>query len=886
MERTTFSGDVVHASFASGMNSAQRVLTTSRFRVNRLIKASKPALHTNQSSSSLPLSPSPNQSHTSLPSSTNSKLVAAQTELQACEAHLAAKEAELEVRRAALVRDGLAGRCRALAECGSRWQEAGRAGVISAQGGVHSSTPSDPNKPLPGVSGSDVSLAPSQSASQINLYIEPAHVYTSPSVSPPPSADHHMMLPPADLVPVVSSSKFAPHILARRITEENLVQNAVDDEGSSVAEDDGAALEVVENPRFASASKPPKPPKGLKRNASTKPSGLHRSSTYGASSGSVSTNKSGSGFFGSIRGLFGRKAGSGGSDIGIGSRLKRGKRDNSDDDDDEPDVRSEPPTPVSAPRKRVVSDIGSQRRRRGLTDENNNDLGIRKAEEWVGGQGGLVLPRRANSGEVEDDKGYSSDGGGTLKRRKSRTKSPPGTVRSVDTVASDSTAEVQVVLSTKQKRRSSLGVSGTSTAEALVPPPPATTSAIRPERRSSLPVHPNPRSQNDIPSLMSIVEGVSRANRTGWATYNGVGLGSPTAPTAPASAPVPGLVEVKAPRLDAPVSPTESRGRTTSSSTIVPMQIDGLPRAPGSIFSTPAVPSTFAGPEVVASSSTSLASNGSTSKRPAKSPLRSALRVSSTPSPPASQLAAAVAVASTQPIAIVAPIAVKPIPQSSPLLVPVPIPVPAPVLNGVGNGKGKGPEKETIVDLADDDESDAASIASYATGIEMFEDVADAEHAPGAVSDGEETGTETEHPLPAPPPPPPPKLTNGHIHESPVAEPSSLANPLYRGLWSWRGRAVGFVYGRVSSGGRAYACGCNPRTSPASPDDDDDDDADEEPWDGSVLGRVGEAEADVWQDSSDEDVECQKARKLLTRLARKDKEGDGKGKGKQRSRDA
>ncbi|KAJ7226676.1 hypothetical protein GGX14DRAFT_309461, partial [Mycena pura] len=153
--------------------------------VTRVIKVSKPSTH---SSSSLPISPS--QSHASLPfsisSSTNAnaKFVSAQTELQACEAHLAAKEAELDAQRAALVSEGLAERCRALAECGQRWHDAGRAGAVSAQRGLRSPSgdsprrvPSDPNKPLPpgagasagvaGVAGSDLSLAPSQSASQI-----------------------------------------------------------------------------------------------------------------------------------------------------------------------------------------------------------------------------------------------------------------------------------------------------------------------------------------------------------------------------------------------------------------------------------------------------------------------------------------------------------------------------------------------------------------------------------------------------------------------------------------------------------------------------------------------------------------------------------------------
>ncbi|KAJ7609657.1 hypothetical protein FB45DRAFT_982388 [Roridomyces roridus] len=90
--------------------------------VTRLIKASKPTSHS---------SSSPTQSQTSLASTSNSKLAAAQTELQACEAHLATKELELRVHRSALVSEGLAQRCHALAECGQRWSEAGRRAVLA-----------------------------------------------------------------------------------------------------------------------------------------------------------------------------------------------------------------------------------------------------------------------------------------------------------------------------------------------------------------------------------------------------------------------------------------------------------------------------------------------------------------------------------------------------------------------------------------------------------------------------------------------------------------------------------------------------------------------------------------------------------------------------------
>lgn len=53
------------------------------------------------------------------------KLSAAQSELQACEAHLASKERELAAMRTAAVRRGLSVRCTALAECGQAWTAMG-----------------------------------------------------------------------------------------------------------------------------------------------------------------------------------------------------------------------------------------------------------------------------------------------------------------------------------------------------------------------------------------------------------------------------------------------------------------------------------------------------------------------------------------------------------------------------------------------------------------------------------------------------------------------------------------------------------------------------------------------------------------------------------------
>ncbi|KAG9105317.1 hypothetical protein FRC07_009394 [Ceratobasidium sp. 392] len=120
--------------------------------VGRLIKASKQKIPTSSlqagpapipnasylapsspssSSFSLPSTSQPYQ-YTPTPHATqhiNSKLALAQRELHACEAHLASKEAELaEVRRSAMT-EGMARRCRAMADVGHVWRERGEQGL-------------------------------------------------------------------------------------------------------------------------------------------------------------------------------------------------------------------------------------------------------------------------------------------------------------------------------------------------------------------------------------------------------------------------------------------------------------------------------------------------------------------------------------------------------------------------------------------------------------------------------------------------------------------------------------------------------------------------------------------------------------------------------------
>ena len=59
----------------------------------------------------------------------NSKLNLAQNELHACETHLSEKERILVQMREGAIIGGLKSRCKALAECGTRWEELGRMGL-------------------------------------------------------------------------------------------------------------------------------------------------------------------------------------------------------------------------------------------------------------------------------------------------------------------------------------------------------------------------------------------------------------------------------------------------------------------------------------------------------------------------------------------------------------------------------------------------------------------------------------------------------------------------------------------------------------------------------------------------------------------------------------
>ncbi|KAH7904257.1 hypothetical protein BJ138DRAFT_1073592 [Hygrophoropsis aurantiaca] len=326
-------------------------------------------------------------------------------------------------------------------------------------------------------------------------------------------------------------------------------------------------------------------------------------------------------------------------------------------------------------------------------------------------------------------------------------------------------------------------------------------------------VHPNPTNGNTSISLMSIVEDVARQNRQGWADS------SPSA--------VDGLPAASSSRLEVPKAPipgVPSRGGPKSDfANGIPMRTGSLdlPRAPGSAIlvtrqsSTPP-PSPPPGNQSSTTTTPSASNLGDPPRqasRPAKSPLRSALRNGSrTPSPSPGQLAE-----------------MRPQEHNN--------------RNGVtadNNGgdrpRGRTPERERVPSRlkvhANADRtskiSDTTSISSYETGREYF----DEEPSPRDADEGAGTAST--------------------VSTEVQAQPA-------------RRKSV-----RVS---------LQPTFSPTPPALDDDDERDgyigkrsgkHAPWnrDGYNVGNgdAVEAEAkDMWEDSSEEDEEYSRARKLLSR---------------------
>ncbi|KAK0441205.1 uncharacterized protein EV420DRAFT_1580263 [Desarmillaria tabescens] len=883
--------------------------------VTRLIKASKSVTKSSNNRESLLLSPttkssstlslktdeSPSMSYTSSPTflslGANKKLQNAQAELQACEAHLAMKEKELDVKRFGAVRDGLVVRSKALVDCGWRWIEIGKQVDSVLNEGAVRSSPND--KPLPPSSptpagerpSSDLSsIAPSQSASQIDVIVTPdpvQHIYSNlevPSVSSTPTDPEiplQFQIPPAHAIaetglPRASSPPpIQKHVLPRRITEEDLgfrTGSLGNLEETNSSDEDEGDVQVVENVRFAASSSKMSIGSGKKRKAPTTPT-----SPTGSSGGG------GSGFFGSIRGLFSRH----------GHKKAASERGTEDEGDETPtrgrrgpkawDTRTAknikkldvhesysrspiPPLPAMpsapstpTPRPRVASDVvGSKRlkkargtarnqgdlseaelkkRRRSTSlDRGIVDLAIGRAEEWVDGQ---------RDTEPEADKGWASDTAATIprqtpatvKKTKSNRKSMPnGAVKrpaeiSTDTIhtGTGSAAMLSPAQSNLSRNPSLISASSAparmraASSSTVVPPVPKVPdsaivrsssvkghkkraslddgsgtgtvrkpSTTKAERRASSPVHTGSSGMGEgSVSLMSIVEDVARANREGWASDKRQSVGGTVKPAAlmDIKAPTsPTLKELRQMDAEATANAAVPRGRKEAAISI--------PTAPKSIFDE----SGFDPNKMVQPSAPVVVAP---KPRPALSPLRSALKSPSrTPSPmPGPSM----------------PTARHPSP-------PPAVASPPPAVNGKMNG---------------DHDDDAASISSYETGHEVFEDDAD------------------------PPPPPPIKDAASypnHIHVGSDISATSTASTETPGVPRRR---------------KSVRVALQPTFSTTPPAIDYDDEAlwartNGEGWKSNV-----DEERDMWADSSDEDMEYQRAKTLLNRAARREKKNRG-----------
>ncbi|KAL0948518.1 hypothetical protein HGRIS_011078 [Hohenbuehelia grisea] len=394
-------------------------------------------------------------------------------------------------------------------------------------------------------------------------------------------------------------------------------------------------------------------------------------------------------------------------------------------------------------------------------------------------------------------------------------------------------------------------------------------------------------------SLMSIVESVARANRAGWAHANANSSVAPDAGTTTSSTisatesglararsvggtskPL-GLLEVRAP-------PSVGRKELESTSNVAALLDRGtgpgisIPSAPRSVLSHPhagdvavlqgRMPRTNGTASASASGTITPSASPPSSAigRPAKSPLRSALRNSSrTPSPmpvnsyvASSPLPSLVGEKQHANSAILKPEAALPVasrsgdatnarPSSSSLALK-------------GKGKGRGSQ-----DGGDSDSG--ASISSYETGHEVFDSDGDATEREKERATNDVARTPASEPtLPSQPPPLPAKDT-----PTPASSTIGSASTISPGSSPPRGRPGAADVAEVRTQRRkSVRVSLHPTFSPTPPALEEDE-SEHAPWAGPNGWTQNEPVRDMWEDSSDEDVEYQRARRLLSRLAKK-----------------
>ncbi|KAF9044708.1 hypothetical protein BDZ89DRAFT_157939 [Hymenopellis radicata] len=761
-----------------------------------------------------------------------SKLAHWQSELHGCESQLAAAQRELELKRISAVRDGLRLRATAMVECGARWTEAGRAILQLETTGAPLPLPplqdflSNINKPLPDDASS---LTPSQSASQLE-------------------ADVDLHIPPAHAIADLGLPTSTPHVLSRRITEEELGG------GSSSSDED--EVEVVDNPRFGARSSKQKdaPPVSARRDESP----------------------SKSRFFGSIRGLFGHtktapSISGDPEDSRAEEKPPKPRKVKTWDTRTDKNLRKAEPVVVAGNPSTSALDVSTPRARRLRKDSPDKQQRRRSASvdgafpiasSSAGREGSTPVPKRKST-KKKRVTGETSPSSG-LSRNSSITSAPA-------TFSPRATSPVPPLPSVNRvpshKRQLSLS---THT--------PVTT---RTERRVS-----SPSVQSH--SLMSIVEDVARVNRS----ENNRGRERTLSG---------GLVSVKAPqsfsKKEIDGLPLENflpgaRERTTSSfkskaskittlfdvkapASPIREHIEGLPvgsivlassstahSAPSPHASKSATPAPVASPSNAAASSSGSSPPAPSSSSPLpRPPLRSALRNggSRTPSPMSSAGRAPSPVKGLLVVQAPSPLHAVANTASSSNFVPEVVQTKS--FSPPVQPKSLSPIPSSL--LEDDD--DTASISSYETTHEMFDDTQD---------------EATPKPAPASPAPPPPdkeyivlspSAPNGAVHIQNGTDVSISSDSTVNNGTPKRRKSV-----RVS---------LRPTFSATPPA------IEYEEWHPSENTVIGETEAesshgkrngwkdgeppDMWQDSSDEDEEYSTARRLLNRVAKKQKKARG-----------
>ncbi|KAH9943606.1 hypothetical protein B0H21DRAFT_865863 [Amylocystis lapponica] len=662
------------------------------------------------------------------------KLSTAQAELQACEAHLASKERELDGLRVSAMQRGLQGRCTAMVECGWAWGEMGKEGLraLSAldtntlQNGPKPLP--DPSSDL-GHPPSDLSsIAPSQSASQIAHDPDGSGStswHGSPLPQPPtsPPIPYTLHIPPAH-----SIADFAvPNGRISEEDEEGAGSSADEDE-----DEDAAAVEVHENARFAKGGKPSAPDarafsiRGTRERTPSSDAGHHvhfrppSPSSSRTSSGRQRTVSSS--VFGNIAAFFHHRdkardgpPSDGSAAAGRGGRWqtrtdrhlaqKRHSDESSDDDGARRAYQSSTAYLVGAPRTDSPHSMSSpimqnpnssmQRLRKKVKrgsaqmwsdtrDANDVEKGWQSegATSGAGTMGKEAVAQGKRTRISTDPQPTRMNGSAVPAASTSRT---PGIVRGKkpllsggvphDTQVSQSmTSSVSAphpAPSANRRRTSSLEITVPGS-----PSSPSSTAAHPMTHKRALSVASPPASRsgltrnNEQPSLMSIVEGVTRQNKAAWMRQD------PNRMLVVPKAPPPIRISIdeagERPPLAHPSSPLARNPALLSAS-----------------VSAPTLPSPQAA-----------------GRQPAKMPLRSALRNSRTPSPnPAAPLALDGAVPAKSVVSVAVPEKTgEPVDGVAQALAAL-----TAKMNGDGDGDGDG---------GDDD----ASISSYETGREGLDD--------------------------------------------------------------------------------------------------------------------------------------------------------------------